>query len=102
MADSKLLAQIEKFDVNDLELGEAADMEDEFGCRIDEIDFGTTKAMAYMLYLIRRREDPAYTLDDARKIKLSAFNEEPNGNGDRPTKAAPKGGKKRAASGARS
>lgn len=91
-----LLDEIEQFDVNDLELGEAAELEEEFGCDLGDIDWTKAKAMAWFLYLMRRRENPEYTLEDALRVKLVAFlPPEENGNGDRPTKPATKGGGKK-------
>ena len=60
-------------DVNDLELGEVEFLEDESGLSLYELQDGnmTSKAVIAIVCLVKRREDPNYTMDDARKVKLS-------------------------------
>lgn len=77
----------------DLSLGELESLEDYVAQPMDEISFGSAKVMAYLVYLVRRRTDPDYSLDDAKSIKIgSVTSEDADGKsstvkavGDRPT-----------------
>lgn len=78
--------------IDDFELGELEWLEDELGTTLDEINWNSMKAATRFVYIIKRRDDPTFTLDDARKIKLQAFNQpdpepEPAAK-KRPTRAA--------------
>jgi hypothetical protein len=78
------------YSIDDFELGELEWLEDELGDTLDQINWNSMKAATRFVYLIKRRDDPDFTLDDARKIKLQAFNEpepEPE-KPKRPTRAA--------------
>ncbi len=84
------------YSIDAFELGELEWLEDELGVPLDEINPNSMKAAVRFVYLIKRRDNPDFTLDDARKLKLSVFAEEPpkpaaaaaNGRAKRPTKAA--------------
>lgn len=58
------------YDLDDLELGELESLEDFMGAPIGELALGSIKATIYLVYLIKRREAPEYTLDDARAEKF--------------------------------
>lgn len=82
-------------DPDDLELWEVELLEDEMDCSLDAIDFNRAKAMRVLAYLMLRRDNPKFSMEDAKHLKLKAFGEAPepssNGNGTgakRPTKAA--------------
>jgi hypothetical protein len=84
-------------DENDLELGEIEMLEDELDAPIEQIDFNRAKAMRVLVYLVIHRENPDFTMDDAKAVKVSALvppTEEPEPDGvtapKRPTKAAAK------------
>lgn len=59
-----------KYRLGDLELGELAELEDHVGVPMDAISYGSAKTIAFIVYLVRRRGDANYTLDDARRIKI--------------------------------
>jgi hypothetical protein len=58
------------YDLDDLELGELEALEDFMGAPIVELSLGSVKATLYLVYLIKRRDDDKYTLDDARREKF--------------------------------
>jgi hypothetical protein len=58
------------YDLDDLELGELEALEDFMGAPIGELSLGSVKATIYLVYLIKRRENPEYTLDNARGEKF--------------------------------
>jgi hypothetical protein len=93
------------YNLDDFELGELEWLEEELGFSFASLESGnqqaaealaSMKSVTRIVYLIKKRDDPEYTLEQARKIKLSAvFSEEDqNGNGKakpakgRPTKPA--------------
>lgn len=63
-------------DVNDLELGEVEFFEEESGLTLGDLQSGvmTTKAIVALVCVIKRRDNPDFSMDDARKVKLSEFN----------------------------
>lgn len=74
-----------EYKIDDFTLGECEYLEDEMGQSLGDIPWGSMKAAVRIIYLIRRREDPDFTLDDARNMKISVFDDQ-NGNGsERPT-----------------
>jgi hypothetical protein len=60
------------YDLDDLELGELESLEEFMGVEIGEMALGSIRATLYLVYLIKRRDEPGYTLDDARKEKFVA------------------------------
>lgn len=58
---------------NDMELWEIELLEDVCDSPIELIDFNRVKAMRVLVYLLRRREDPEFTMDDARHVKLGTL-----------------------------
>lgn len=89
------------YTLEDFELGELEWLEEQLGFYFNEIGPGgspdanrailSMKASVHLVYVIKKRDDPKFTLGDARKVKLSVF-ATPNENGKpakaRPTKAA--------------
>jgi len=69
-AESKIVVDGKAYRLGDLELGELEELEAHTGLPMDEISYGSAKVIAFIVYLVRRRDDPNYTLDDARKIKI--------------------------------
>lgn len=59
--------------VDDLTLGEIEVIEDACDKRIDQIDFGRSSALRALVFVLRQREDPRFTMDDARHLKMSAI-----------------------------
>ena len=61
------------FDINELDLGELEDLADAAGIDPLALNDGwqpDLKAVRAFVWLLKRREDPAFTLDDARRVKL--------------------------------
>ena len=60
-------------DLDDLELGEIEEFEELSGVSIAQIQSGLpAKAISVLVWIIKRKQDPDYTLDMARKVKLSS------------------------------
>lgn len=77
------------FSIDDFELGELEWAEDQIGMDIDEAT--SMKQALCFVAIVKRRHNPGYTIDDARKEKLTVFDAPPqqkNGTPARPTKAA--------------
>lgn len=87
------------YDMDDFELGELEWLEDEVGSLADE-NLRTMKAAVRFVTIIKRRDNPEFSIDEARKLKLTVF-DEPETEEKRPTRAA-RGKSTRAASGASS
>lgn len=73
-------------DIDEFTLGEIDELEQAFGCKLEEIDLERAKALVWMVYLTKRRKDPKYTLEQARAIKVSAL-PQPEEPAKRPTRA---------------
>lgn len=94
MADDGLKVTIEgkTHDLEDFELGEIAWGEEQIGMALDDA-LPMTQALAFVA-IIKRRENPDFSIEDAKKLKLSVFDEPPaadppsNGAKKRPTRAA--------------
>ena len=59
------------YTLDDLSLGEIEEFETALGSTMTEVDLSSAKAIIWLVYLVRRREHPEYTLDDARSVKLT-------------------------------
>jgi hypothetical protein len=78
------------YDIDDFELGDLEWLEDHIGMPLTaDGALNSMKTMVGFVYLIKRRDDPNFTVEDARKIKLSVLDadDEPD-EGKRPTKGA--------------
>lgn len=62
-----------RIDVNDLTLGEVEVFEELSGQSIEDLMGGsiTTKALLALITVTQRRENPDYSMDDARRVKIS-------------------------------
>lgn len=58
------------YKLGDLTLGELSELEDHTGLPMDAISYGSAKTIMFVVYLVRRRADPSYSLDDAGKIEI--------------------------------
>ncbi len=80
------------YKIDDFELGELEWLEDELGCTLDEIPATSMKAAVRFVYLIKHRDNPDFTMDDARKLKVSVFDDPEEAEAapaaKRPTRAA--------------
>ena len=68
--------EILEFDVNSLTLGEAESLEDIIGrdhMRTLERGDPSIKALVALVYVMKRRDNPDFTLDDARRLKVTAI-----------------------------
>ena len=78
--------------IDDFTLGEIEWIEDELGAALDEINPYSIKAALRFVTIIKRRDNPKFTVDDARKLKLSLFEAPPAATpkaaARRPTKRA--------------
>lgn len=82
------------YKLGDLTLGELSELEDHTGLPMDAISYGSAKVIMFVVYLVRRRNDPKYTLEDAgniaiRKVSSDKANVEAEvGGGEGPTPAS--------------
>jgi hypothetical protein len=82
------------YDIDDFSLGDLEWLEDHIGMPLsDERALSSMKTMVGFVYLVKKRDDPGFTLDQAREVKLSVLDADDNAGGDgakpkRPTKAA--------------
>ena len=67
-----------KIDLEDLTLGEAEEFEELSGITLEQAGgpHPPLKVITTLLYLVNRRENPAFTMEDARAIKISNLAEE--------------------------
>ena len=73
--------------LQDLELGEVEEIEELSGVSFAAISQGgpaTFKVVRALIYVLKHRDDPDYTFEDTRRVKLTEVNEILN-----PTPAAP-------------
>lgn len=78
-------------DINDLTLGDLEDIEGVVGSEAMRLLMRgevTPKGMVALVWVAKRQTDPGFSLDDARKVQLSAFTFDTNGSGLDPTDAA--------------
>jgi hypothetical protein len=76
--------------IDDFELGELEWLEDELGKTLDEVNWSSMKAAVRVVYLIKRRDNPEFSMEDARKTSLRILTDEPEAKpagAKRPTKA---------------
>lgn len=100
----KLTIEGREYELNtdDLEIGEIEVIEDELDMAWEDVDWeaGRMKPVRLLAYLLIHRDRPDFTMEDAKRLKVSSFDVEEaagasgNGNGNgsakakRPTKAA--------------
>lgn len=73
------MADVLKIDPNDLSVGDLIDFHEIAGVEFDEAmkpgpdgnPKVSAKALLALVFLSQRRDNPAFTLDDARKVKVS-------------------------------
>jgi len=79
--------EVLEFDVNSLTLGEVEEMEEILGREVmKELGQGdpSVKTLVVLVYIIKRRNNPEYTMADARQVKVAMIQAE--------SKADPKDG----------
>jgi hypothetical protein len=89
MAGISISIEGKSYDLDDFELGELEWIEDHIGAPLsDEQVLTSMKALVAFVYLIKHREDESFTIEQARKIKLSTLEDQEAAPKKRPTKAA--------------
>jgi hypothetical protein len=73
------------FSADDLTIGDIAEMEEEFGEPIEDIDFNRKKAIMWLVWLVRRSSEPELTLEDVGNTKIRDLMAESGDDGSRPT-----------------
>jgi hypothetical protein len=82
------------YDIDDFSLGDLEWLEEHIGMPLtDDRALGSMKTMVGFVYLVKRQDNPQFTLEQARQIKLSVLDDADTGEGEaekpkRPTKAA--------------
>jgi hypothetical protein len=89
MADDTMKVHIEgqEYALDDFSLGELEWLEDELGT-LDDDAISSMKGAVRLVTIVRRREDPSYTVEQARLIKMSALSPPVPDKPKRPTRAA--------------
>jgi len=59
------------YTLDDLSLGEIEDFETAMGAPIADVDLRSAKAIIQLVYMVKRREDATYTLEQARAVRIS-------------------------------
>lgn len=77
-----------EIDPSNLEWGEVEEIELYFDCPVNDVDFESMRAVMFLAYLARKRVEPAFTLDEMRKLKMSDLGDD---DGPRPTDASAAG-----------
>jgi hypothetical protein len=88
----KFVIEGKEYAFDDFELGELEWLEDELdGDILQALRERPMRASVRFLYVIKHRENPEFTLEDARKLKLTIFDEveHQNGNGNGATSDPP-------------
>lgn len=80
------------YDLEDFELGDLEWLEEYLGANLSDADaLNSIKAAVGFVYIVKRRDDPAFTIEQARKVKLAAIDapdEKPEKPAARPTGGA--------------
>lgn len=93
--DTSIVVDGVPYKLGDLTLGELAALEDHTGLPMDAISYGSAKVIMFVVYLVRRRTEPGYSLEDAGNIEIrKVSSDRPNveavvgGDGPDPTPAS--------------
>ncbi len=79
------------YDLEDFELGDLEWLEEHLGTSLsDGSALNSMRAAVGFVFIIKRRDDPSYTIEQARKVKLAAIDapEEEPAKPKRPTRGA--------------
>lgn len=94
MADTVKIDGTE-YELDDFELGELEWLEDHLGKPITDFSvLSSMKAAVGLVYLVKKRENPAFTIDEARRMKITSVFQAPeeadqaSAEGKRPPKRA--------------
>jgi hypothetical protein len=72
MADDETIV----LNIDDMDLGELDDIEEIAGPEASALMMSgrmTAKALIAVAYVVKRRDNPSFTIEDARKIKVTAL-----------------------------
>lgn len=67
--------------INDLTIDEIDEVEQHVGVAIDSVFDGTApraKALRAIAWVVKRRDDPTFTLEDAGKLRINLATREPD------------------------
>lgn len=59
------------YSLDDLTLGELEGLEDHMGLPLSQVDVNSARAMKYLVYVVKHREDAAFTLEMAGDVKVT-------------------------------
>lgn len=89
------MTDVIRIDPDDLSLGEVESIEEILGQPFSQVFVNggvSAKAAVALVYVVKRRDDPAFTLDDARSLKIGSLDfgqaADPT-NGGGPTNSPP-------------
>lgn len=77
--DTAIVIDGTPYKLGDLTLGELSELEDYTGLPMDAISYGSAKTIAFVVFLVRRRSDPDYTLEKAGEIQIRQVRSEKPG-----------------------
>lgn len=58
------------YSLDELTLGELEGLEDHMGLPLSQVDVNSARAMRYLVYTVKLREDPGYTLELAGQVRV--------------------------------
>lgn len=80
------------YDLEDFELGDLEWLEEYLGASLSDGDaLNSMKAAVGFVFIVKRRDDPAFTIEQARKVKLAAI-DAPDEEPEPAAKKRPTGG----------
>ena len=59
------------YTLDDLTLGELEALEDHMGLPISQVDLNSARAMRFLVWLLKHREDPGFTMERAGEVKIT-------------------------------
>jgi len=60
-----------KYSLDDLTLGELEALEDHMGLPLSQVDMNSARAMKFLVWVVKHREDPSFTLEQAGMVKVT-------------------------------
>lgn len=60
-----------EYSLDDLTLGELEGLEDYLGLPLSQVDVNSARTMKYLVYIVKHREDAAFTLEQAGEVKIT-------------------------------
>jgi hypothetical protein len=58
------------YSLDELTLGELEGLEDHMGLPLSQVDVNSARAMRYLVYTVKLREDPGYTMELAGQVRV--------------------------------